>query len=66
MKKGFASMYLVYSFFLIFIVMMLSVLMINNYKKKFLNTLKTDIKKELTGYHLELPKPIVNEEKPEE
>ncbi len=52
MKKGFASMYMVYSFFLIFIIMMLSVLMINNYKKSFLNTLKTDIKEELASYHL--------------
>ncbi len=52
MKKGFASMYMVYSFFLIFIIMMLSVLMINNYKKTFLNTLKNDIKEELTSYHL--------------
>ncbi len=52
MKKGFASMYLIYSFFLIFTVMMLSVLMVNNYKKNFLNTLKNDIKEELSTYHL--------------
>ena len=52
MKKGFASMYIVYSFFLIFIVMLLSVLMINNYKKSFLNTLKEDIKSELATYSL--------------
>ncbi len=52
MKKGFASMYIVYSFFLIFIVMLLSVLMINNYKKSFLNTLKEDIKTELSAYKL--------------
>ena len=51
-KKGFASMFMIYSFFLIFIVMMLSVLMINNYKKNFLNSLKDDIKSELTAYHL--------------
>ena len=47
MKKGFAAMYLVYSFFLVFIIMMLSVLMINNYKKNFLDTLKDDVKNEL-------------------
>lgn len=46
-KKGFASIYMVYSFFLIFITMMLSVLMINNYKKNLLNALKSDIKEEL-------------------
>ena len=54
MKKGFASMYMVYSFFLIFIMMMLSVLMINNYKRNFLERLKTDIKEELKEYHLEV------------
>jgi len=54
-------MYMVYSFFLIFIIMMLSVLMINNYKKSFLNTLKSDIKKELKSYSLEEPI-IQNEE----
>ena len=54
-------MYMVYSFFLIFIVMMLSVLMINNYKKSFLNTLKNDIKEELKSYTLEVPI-ISNEE----
>ena len=31
-KKGFAAMYMVYSLFLIFILMMLTVLLINNYK----------------------------------
>ena len=46
-------MYMVYSFFLIFIVMMLSVLMVNNYKKSFLDNLKDDIKSELREYHLE-------------
>ncbi len=53
MKKGFASMYMIYSFFLIFIVMMLSVLMINSYKSNFLNKLKNDIKTELNLYELE-------------
>lgn len=53
-KRGFASMYMVYSFFLVFIIMMLSVLMINNYKKTFLNALKNDIKEELINYHLEI------------
>jgi hypothetical protein len=33
---------------------MLSVLMVNNYKKTFLNTLKNDIKEELKDYHLEM------------
>ncbi len=61
MKKGFASMYLVYSFFLVFIVMMLSVLMINNYKQTFLNALKNDIKEELYQKELE-KKPIYSEE----
>ncbi len=45
-------MYMIYSFFLIFIVMMLSVLMVNNYKRNFLNALKDDIKEELSAYHL--------------
>ena len=53
MNKGFASMYIVYSFFLIFIIMMLSVLMINNYKNNFLNTLKEDIKLNLNNYNLD-------------
>ena len=61
MKKGFASMYLVYSFFLVFIVMMLSVLMINNYKQTFLNALKNDIKEDLYQKELE-KKPIYSEE----
>lgn len=51
-KQGFASMYMVYSFFLVFIIMMLSVMMINNYKKTFLNALKNDIKDELSNYHI--------------
>lgn len=52
-KYGFASMYMVYSMFIIFIIMMFSVLMINNYKKTFLNSLKNDIKDNLTNYKLE-------------
>lgn len=51
-KQGFASMYMVYSFFLVFIIMMLSVMMINNYKKTFLNALKNDIKDELSNYYI--------------
>lgn len=43
-------MYMVYSFFLVFIMMMLSVLLINNYKKSFLNVLKEDIKLDLQNY----------------
>lgn len=54
MKKGFASMYMVYSLFLVFILMMLTVLLVNNYKTNFLNILKTDIKEELRGYDLEV------------
>ncbi len=54
MKKGFASMYIVYSFFLVFIMMMLTVLMVNNYKSNFLNTLKSDIKINLDNYKLEV------------
>lgn len=53
-KRGFASMYMVYSFFIIFIMMMLSVLLINNYKKSFLNALKNDIKEEISTYHIEI------------
>lgn len=52
-KKGFASIYMVYSFFLIFITMMLSVLMINQYKRNLLNTLKNDIKEELKELKVE-------------
>lgn len=58
-KKGFASMYMVYSFFLVFIMMMLTVLFINNYKKSFLNALKNDIKDSIIEYHLEKKVPIV-------
>ena len=43
-KNGFAAIYMVYSFFLIFILMMMTVLMVNNYKKSFLTALKNDIK----------------------
>lgn len=53
-KDGFASMYLVYSFFLVFIIMMLSVLTINQYKKTFLTALKNDIKDEVQEYHLDV------------
>ena len=53
-KRGFASMYMVYSIFIIFIMMMLSVLFINNYKKSFLNALKNDIKEEINTYHIEI------------
>ena len=62
MKKGFASMYLVYSFFLDFIVLLLTTLTINNYKTHFLNTLKKDIKTELSNYHLPTP-PTPTEDK---
>ena len=53
-KNGFASMYMVYSFFLIFILMMLTVLAVNTYKQRFLNILKNDIKSELQNYHLDI------------
>lgn len=53
-KSGFASMYMVYSFFLVFILMMLTTLTVNIYKQRFLNTLKNDIKLELRGYHLDV------------
>ncbi len=53
-KKGFASMYLVYSFFLVFIIMMLSVLLINSYKRSFLNALKNDIKEEIQKFHIDV------------
>jgi len=51
-KKGFASIYLVYSFFLVFILMMLTVLMTNTYKKNFLNALKDDIKESIQKYQI--------------
>ena len=47
-------MYMMYSLFLVFILMMLTVLLVNNYKTNFLNILKTDIKEELRGYDLEV------------
>lgn len=52
-KKGFASMYMVYSFFIVFILMMLTTLAVNTYKQRFLNALKNDIKLELQSYQLE-------------
>ncbi len=57
-KKGFASMYIVYSFFLIFILMLLTTLMVNNYKRIFLNALKNDIKLNLEDYSLEIEENI--------
>lgn len=57
-------MYLVYSFFLVFIVVMLSVLLVNNYKHQFLQIIKNDIKEEL-NYH-KLDKVIIEDaENPE-
>lgn len=53
-KKGFASMYMVYSFFIVFILMMLTTLAVNTYKQRFLNALKNDIKLELQNYQLEI------------
>ncbi len=47
MKKGFASMVMVYSFFLVFVLIMLTTLLIHNYKSHFLNVLKNDVKEEL-------------------
>ncbi len=52
-KKGFASIYLIYSLFLVFIMTMLTVLMTNNYKKNFLNVLKNDIKEDLKTISIE-------------
>lgn len=52
-NKGFASMYLVYSFFLVFIVVMLSVLLVNNYKNHFLQIIKNDIKEEVNNHKLD-------------
>ena len=64
-EKGFAAMYMVYSLFLIFILMMLTVLLINNYKASFLNALKNDIKEDLREHHLEKKEVVLpeNEEK---
>ena len=53
-KRGFASMYMVYSFFVVFILMMLTTLMVNTYKQWFLNALKNDIKIKLQDYHIEI------------
>ena len=58
-KKGFTAMYMVYSLFLIFILMMLTVLLVNNYKSNFLNILKNDIKEELRDKNLEIKEEII-------
>ena len=55
-RKGAASMYLVYSVFLLLIILMLTILITNNYKAKFLTTIKSDIKASLVKYSLETPK----------
>ncbi len=47
-------MYMVYSFFVVFILMMLTTLMVNTYKQRFLNALKNDIKIKLQDYHIEI------------
>ena len=60
-KKGFTAMYMVYSLFLIFILMMLTVLLINNYKASFLNALKNDIKEDLKEHKLEIKEVILPE-----
>ena len=60
-KKVFAAMYMVYSLFLIFILMMLTVLLINNYKASFLNALKNDIKEDLKEHKLEIKEVILPE-----
>ena len=54
-------MYMVYSLFLIFILMMLTVLLVNNYKSNFLNILKTDIKNDLKERNLEIKEEITIE-----
>ena len=59
-KKGFAAMYMVYSLFLIFILMMLTVMLVNNYKSHFLNMLKNDIK-ELKVQNLEIKEESIEE-----
>lgn len=56
-KKGFSAMYMVYSLFLIFILMMISVGIVNSYKAHFLNTLKTDIKEDLKFRKIEVLTP---------
>ena len=53
-KSGFTAMYMVYSLFLVFILMMLTVLLMNNYKSNFLSILKNDIKEELKDKNLEV------------
>lgn len=63
-KKGFTAMYMVYSLFLIFILMMLTVLLINNYKSNFLNRLKEDIKEELRNQKIEVREEIEIENEP--
>ncbi len=60
-KKGFAAMYMVYSLFLIFILMMLTVMLVNNYKSHFLNMLKNDIKEELKVQNLEIKEESIEE-----
>ena len=63
-KKGFAATYMVYSLFLIFILMMITVLLVNNYKSDFLNALKKDIKEDLKEENVEaLTKGIANLQK---
>lgn len=52
MKKGFASIYLVYTFLMVFIIVIMSFVLISNYKRTFLNALKNDIKEELVNYKL--------------
>ena len=60
-KSGFTAMYMVYSLFLVFILMMLTVLLVNNYKSNFLNILKTDIKDDLKERNLEIKEEITIE-----
>lgn len=59
-KKGFATMYTIYSLFIVIILVMLTNIFINTYKVNFLNTLKSDIKTELENYSLE-NKSVLNE-----
>lgn len=59
-KKGFATMYTIYSLFIVIILVMLTNIFINTYKVNFLNTLKSDIKMELENYSLE-NKSVLNE-----
>ena len=54
-------MYMVYSLFLIFILMMLTVMLVNNYKSHFLNMLKNDIKEELKVQNLEIKEESIEE-----